>query len=428
MNKSRVLTAALGLAIATALTTGSALADPVRDFYKGKRIKMVIRSSTGGGYDLYARMLMRHMTQYIPGKPRATNVNMPGGGGIKAANYVARVAPRDGSVLTIVSQGLPMYQGLKLGDKLKADMKAFNWIGNLSTSNQILVVWHTSPIKSLADAKKRKINIGTTGAGSISTQLPAVYNNVLGTKFNIIFGYFSGSEINFAMERGEVEGRGTNTWASWRSATPRLVKDKLIRPLIQVGLKKEPELPNVPLLRDLATNADDKAVLEYVSKGVAVGRPIAVAQGVPMVRVKALRLAFDRTLVDAGFKAEAKKQRAEIAPMSGVAMQKLINDLVDAPQKLRDMVIAAIDPQKAKASKRVAEIVKVKAVIDSVQKKGKSIMFKAAGKATKARIHKRRTKIKIAGKKAKRGALKAGMNCTIAYESASALARKITCK
>ena len=305
MNKSRVLAAALGLAIAAALAPGSALADPVRDFYKGKRIKMVIRSSTGGGYDLYARMLMRHMTQYIPGKPRAINVNMPGGGGIKAANYVAMVAPRDGSVLTIVSQGLPMYQGLKLGNKLKADMKAFNWIGNLSTSNQILVVWRTSPIKSLADARKRKINIGTTGAGSISTQLPAVYNNVLGTKFNIIFGYFSGSEINFAMERGEVEGRGTNTWASWRSATPRLVKDKLIRPLIQVGLKKEPELPNVPLLRDLATNADEKAVLEYVSNAVAVGRPIAVAQG----RVKALRLAFDRTLVDAGFKAEAKKLR-----------------------------------------------------------------------------------------------------------------------
>jgi tripartite-type tricarboxylate transporter receptor subunit TctC len=424
--KSTVLFAGIAAAF-TGMGSTEVLSDSVADFYKGKQVKMVIRSSTGGGYDLYARMLMRHMTRHIPGKPRAVNINMPGGGGIKAANYVALVAPRDGSVLTIVSQGLPMYQGLKLGSKLKADMKAFNWIGNLSISNQILVVWHTSPIKTLEDAKKRKINVGTTGAGSISTQLPAVYNNILGTKFNIIFGYFSGGEINFAMERGEVEGRGTNTWASYNSATPRLIKEKLIRPLIQTGLKKEKDLPNVPLLRDLATNPEDKAVLEYVSKAIAVGRPIAVAQGVPMARVAALRAAFDATLEDSQFKAEAKKQRAEIAPMSGIEMQKLVSELVDAPEDLGAKVLAAIDPKRAKASKRKVKLAKVTATLDSVAKKGKAITFKNAGKAAKARVSKR-TKIKIAGKKAKRGKLKVGMNCTIAYEGEGLLAHRITCK
>ncbi len=426
MRTPSIFALALGLA-ATGAMAPEAAADAVADFYKGKTVKMVIRSTTGGGYDLYARMLMRHMTRHIPGKPRAININMPGGGGIKAANYVAQVAPRDGTVLTIVSQGLPMYQGLKLGTKLKADMKAFNWIGNLSTSNQTLVVWHTSSIKTLEDAKKRAVNIGTTGAGSISTQLPAVYNNVLGTKFNIIFGYFSGGEINFAMERGEVEGRGTNTWASWKSASTRLVKNNLIRHLIQTGLKKEPDLPDVPLLKDLATNDEERAVLDYVSKAVAVGRPIAVAQGVPMDRVTALRKAFDDTLVDPAFKAEAEKQRAEIDPMNGADMQKLVADLVDAPQGLRDKVIAAIDPKRAKATKRMVKLVKVTATLDKVAKKGRAITFKDGGKTAKARVTSR-SKIKIAGKKAKRGALKAGMSCAIAYEGDGALAHQVTCK
>jgi tripartite-type tricarboxylate transporter receptor subunit TctC len=427
MSKKSIIVSAFILAAVGTAAPQVAMADPIADFYKNKQVKMVIRSSTGGGYDLYARMLMRHMTRYIPGKPRGLNINMPGGGGIKAANYVANVAPRDGTVMSIVSQGLPMYQGLKLGSKLKADMKAFNWIGNLSISNQILVMWHSSPIKTLEDSKKRKINVGTTGAGSISTQLPAVYNNVLGTKFNIIFGYFSGGEINFAMERGEVEGRGTNTWASYKSATPRLVKNKLIRPLIQVGIKKESDLPDVPLLRDLATNPEDKAVLEYISKAVAVGRPIAVAQGVPMARVVALRKAFDATLEDAAFKAEAVKQRAEINPMSGADLQQLVTDLVDAPQALRDRVIAAIDPKRAKATKRKVKLAKVTATLDAVAKKGKAITFMNAGKPAKARVGSR-SKIKIAGKKAKRGKLKAGMNCTIAYEGEGLLAHRITCK
>lgn len=343
---------ACGLAVLVGLTATPASADAVADFYKGKQVKMIIRTASGGGYDLYARMLMRHMTQHIPGRPSAINVNMPGGGGLKAANYVARVAPRDGSVLTIVSQALPMIQGLKLTQKLQADMKAFHWIGNMSKSNQVFVVWHTSPAKTLDDLKNRTVVIGGTGAGSASVQLPAVYNNVLGTKLKIIYGYKSGTEINFAMERGELEGRGTNPWASWVSATPHLVQKKLIRPLIQVGLAKDPALPDVALLSDLGTNAEETAMLRYVSKAVAVGRPIAVAQDVPMDRVKALRAAFDATLADAGFKAEAAKQRAEIDPMSGEALQALVAELVYVKEDLRLKVLAAIDPTRAKAERR----------------------------------------------------------------------------
>lgn len=339
---------------------GGSAADPVADFYKGKQVKMIIRTASGGGYDLYARLLMRHMTRHIPGNPTAVNVNMPGGGGLKAANYVARVAPRDGTVLTIVSQALPMIQGLKLTDKLQADMKAFNWIGNMSKSNQVFVVWHTSPAKTVDDLKTRTVIIGGTGAGSASVQLPAVYNNVLGTKLKIIFGYESGSEINFAMEKGELEGRGTNPWASWVSATPRLVEKKLIRPLLQVGLKKDPALPDVALLKDLGKTPEETAVLTYVSKAVSVGRPIAVAQGVPADRVKALRVAYEATLKDPKFMSDAKKQRADIDSQSGEDLQKLVADLIDISEDARLKILAAIDEKKAAAQARQGETKKKK--------------------------------------------------------------------
>ncbi len=352
MKKASILASTLALALAPGLLSSPAAADVVADFYKGKQVKMIIRTAAGGGYDLYARLLMHHMPRHIPGNPSAVNINMPGGGGLKAANYIAKVAPRDGSVLTIVSQALPMIQGLKLTNKLQADMKAFNWIGNMSKSNQVFVVWSTSPAKTVEDLKTRTVVIGGTGAGSASVQLPAVYNNILGTKLKIIYGYESGTQINFAMEKGELEGRGTNPWASWVSATPHLVQKKLIRPLIQVGLEKDPALPDVALLMDLGKTAEEKEILTYVSKAVVVGRPIAVAQDVPADRVKALRAAFEATLKDPAFKAEAAKQRADIDPMTGEALQKLVAELVDVREDLRLKVLAAIDAKKAAAQQR----------------------------------------------------------------------------
>jgi tripartite-type tricarboxylate transporter receptor subunit TctC len=227
-------------------------------FYDGKQIRMIIRSGVGGGYDLYSRMLARHIGKHIPGNPVIVPNNMPGGGGILAANFVASVAPRDGTILTMVSQGLPTDQALGLTPSFKADLRTFNWIGNMSSSNQVTVVWHTSKTQTFEDAKKRETTIGSTGAGSVSTQLPALFNNLLGTKFKIITGYPDGREVDMAMERGEVEGRGTNPWASYKSAQPRLVKERLIRPIIQIGLEKEPDLPDVPLLLDQPVAPQDK--------------------------------------------------------------------------------------------------------------------------------------------------------------------------
>ena len=331
--------------LALALAGTPAMADPVADFYRGKQLQFVIRTAAGGDYDSYSRLLARHMTKHIPGNPNIVPINMPGGGGIVAANYIGNVAPKDGTVLTMVSQGLPVDQALGLNPSLKVDLRQFNWLGNVVNANQLLVVWHTTKVQTLEDAKKTEVKIGSSGAGSASVQLPAFYNNVLGTKFKIIVGYIGGQEIDLAMERGEVEGRGTNTYTGYLTSKPQYLSEKLITPLIQVGLAKEPELQNVPLLLDQPVKPEDKPLLDFVSKSITVGRPVATGPGVPADRVAALRKAFDDTLKDPEFIAEAKQQNAEIRPMTGEFLAKIIKDLIETPKDVRDRVKVAMEPK-----------------------------------------------------------------------------------
>jgi hypothetical protein len=210
-----------------------------------------------------------------------------------------------------------------------------------------MVTWHTSATRSLADAMRRETVIGTTQAGSIATQLPAIYNNLLGTKLKIVYGYPGGTEVNLAMERGEVEGRATNPWASYVAVDPHFISQKLIIPIIQVGMQKEPDLPNVPLLRELARTPSDQSVLDFMSKSVAVGRPIATTPGVPPERVAALRKAFDDTLKDPEFIKDAATQRAEIQPMSGAQLAQIVREIIEAAPDLRERVKAAIQPTNA---------------------------------------------------------------------------------
>jgi tripartite-type tricarboxylate transporter receptor subunit TctC len=342
-----MLRIAMAGALMLSLASGPVCADAVADFYKGKQIRFIIRAGVGGTYDLYARLLGRHMGAHIPGNPAILPVNMSGAGGIKAAMYVAELAPRDGTVLTIVSQGLAADQGLGLNPGFRADLREFNWIGNISSAGQVVVTWHTSPTKSLGDAMARTTVIGVTGAGSISVQLGAVLNNVIGTRFKLVVGYPDGNDVNLAMERGEVEGRCSSPWPSYLAATPHYVLDKLITPIVQVGLEKEPDLPNVPLLRELAKTAPERQILDFMSLAVAIGRPIATTPGVPADRVAALRKAFDETLRDPAFIADAAKERLEIRAMGGAQLADLIRQVIETPAELRERVKLAIQPKNA---------------------------------------------------------------------------------
>jgi len=338
---------AVGMTALTAIAVGTpAAADPVADFYKGRKISMIVPFGPGGAYDILARLLVRHMGRHIPGNPTFISLNMPGGGGMKGVNYVANVAPKDGSVICIVSQGIPLYQ-LRDGKGLKADMRTFNWLGNMSYSNQMMAAFHTAPIKTLEDAKKSTLIIAATGKGAIPMQLAAAYNYLIGTKLKIIYGYRGSGQMYLAMERGEVQGRATNTWAGYRSEKPQWIAEKKLNFLVQVGLEKEPDLPHVPLLQDLVKGDPEKEqIARALAMATKVGRPIAAPPGVPPERVAALRNAFDRTLVDPAFKADAERSRAEIRSMTGAELAALIDDILAMPRPLVARLNYAITARK----------------------------------------------------------------------------------
>jgi hypothetical protein len=221
-------------------------------------------------------------------------------------------------------------------------MKEFGWLGNLGAFNQILVTWHTSQTKSFADALVRTTVVGSTGAGSVSQQLPSFYNYMLGTKLKLVYGYPDPTAINLAMERGEVEANGSNIWVRYKVETPQYIADRLIIPIIQVGETKEPDLPDVPLLKDLAKKSEDRPLLEFMSASVAVGRPLATTPGVPRDRVTALIQAFDKTMQDKAFLADVESQRADVRPMGAQELSRLIGGLIDAPENIRKKIVTAI--------------------------------------------------------------------------------------
>ena len=227
----------------------------MEDFYKGKNIDLVIGYSPGGGYDLFARLVGQHLGNHIPGKPNIVPRNMPGAGSRTAVAWISNVAPKDGTVIATADQSLSVAQAM--GDKALTDMKIdiskLIYIGNPSADNNTTSMWHTSKVKTIEDAMKIRSADGRD-RGSTSSQYPRAMNALLGTKFKIILGYPGGNDINLAMERGEVEGRGSNAWASWKSTRMDWIKDKKVNIIVQIGLNKEPDLPDVPLLMDLAKN------------------------------------------------------------------------------------------------------------------------------------------------------------------------------
>ena len=332
---------AAALMLAAGAFAGPAAADPIADFYAGKRITMIIGYGTGGGYDEYARMLARFLGDHIPGKPVLVPQNMPGAGSRQAANWLYNVAPKDGSVIATLSQTTPTDQALGQPG-IQFDVRNFNWIGNMIVVNNTLAVWHTTNVKTLEDATKRPLNIGATGASSPSVLYPQASNNLLGTKFKIITGYPGGGDINVAMERGEVDGRGSNSWASWKSTKPAWLQNHLIDILFQVGLKREADLPDVPLWSELGRDAEQRQVLEVLSGDVAVGRPFLTSPGVPAERVAALRKAFDDTMADPAFLAETAKARMDINPVGGAELQDIVGKIVSPSPKVVALVKQAI--------------------------------------------------------------------------------------
>jgi tripartite-type tricarboxylate transporter receptor subunit TctC len=325
----RTFAAALPATVAFCLAGLPAHADPVADFYHGKTVNLIIGTSTGNDYDFRARLLARHLGRHIPGEPAIVPQNMPGVGGVKAANYLATIAPRDGTTLHLIMSNMMSSEAIG-APGVAFDTRKFFWIGNTTSTPNVMVAWHTSGITSIEQVKTRQLIVGAPG-GTAGVIYATVMNALLGTKLKLVTGYPGGNEVNLAMERGEIDGRASNSWASWKSTRPDWVADKKIIVLVQVGLKRAPDLPDVPLLFELAGNDSDRQVLTFLSADTAISRALVAAPDTPPERVAALRRAFDATVKDPEFLVEAEKSQMDILPMTGEDAQRIADSIVNTP-------------------------------------------------------------------------------------------------
>lgn len=330
----------LGLVV-LALAAVPARGEDVAEFYRGKRINMFIGYSAAGGYDLYARLLARFMGEHIPGKPTIVPQNMPGASSRLAANWVYNVAPKDGTVIATISQSTPLDQVLGQAG-IQFDARRFHWIGNMIVVNNVMYVTGDTGVKSIDDVKSKTVAVGATGASSPSVIYPQVSNNLFGTKFRIVSGYGGGGDIRLAIDRGELNGRGSDSWASVKATTLDWVQTGKIRILFQVGLKREPDLPDVPLWSELAKDPKQRQTIEILSNDVILGRPFVVAPEVPADRVAALRRAFDLAMKDPQLVEQANKAKMDLNPLDGATLQREVERTLSAAPEVVETVKAVL--------------------------------------------------------------------------------------
>jgi tripartite-type tricarboxylate transporter receptor subunit TctC len=319
-------------AVALAGPSPAAAQPAVEQFYKGKTIDLVIGYPPGGSNDVFARFVARHMGRFIPGNPNIVTRNMPGGGSLLAANYLFAIAPKDGSVLGIVSPTAPL--DAKLGNPAaKYQPEKFNWIGRVGAAVNPLFVWHTQPFTSWKQALTQEITLSATGAGSTVSVYPTVLNNVMKTRFKLVMGYKGSGEAMLAMERGETAGHST-AWEALKTQHPDWITGKKVRFLLQFALERHPEMADVPTAIEIAETAEQKAILRAVLNATEIGKPFLTTPGVPAERVEVLRRAFDKMAADPQFKEEFEKAKVELNPRTGEQLQKLVEELVAMPPDL----------------------------------------------------------------------------------------------
>ena len=310
-------------------------------FFTGREVKVIVGTGAGGGYDTYARLVTRFLGNHISGNPTFVIQAMPGASGIKAVNYLYSVAPKDGSVIAIFNGYMPVYQAIgQSGIQFKSE--ELSWIAAMSKVVNVLAVWYMTGVKTIEEAKTKEVILGATGASGTMAGYPALLNNTIGTKFKIVTGYEGGNQINLALERGEVQGRGAVSWSSVRSLTPDWIRDKKLVPLVQVGPKKEPDLPHVPLLTDLAQDDVQRQIFAFVSAPGLLERPFAGPPNVPADRLALLRRGFEAVANDLAFLDEAKKQDIEIDLMRGEEVQKVVAAIVATPREIIEKTSAAM--------------------------------------------------------------------------------------
>jgi len=330
-------------ALSFAAFTGSAAADPVADFYKGKSITMLVASGVGGGYDTYARVFARYAIKHIPGNPNIIAKNMPAAGGLAAASTLYNNADRDGlniGAFANVSTLDPLFGN----PGARYDSRKFGWIGSIGKLQNVCASWHTSSIKTIDDAKKREMIVAGAGAASNTAVVPRIVNEVLGTRFKVVSGYDPAGGLTLAVESGEAEGICGLSWSTMKASRPDWISGKKLNVIVQMSMERLPDLPDVPSVLDLVTDPERKRVLELILIRQETGRPFASAPDTPKERLAALRKAFDATMKDAEFLADADRNQMEIEPLTGAQIEDFLAKAYASPPDIIAKAAALVEP------------------------------------------------------------------------------------
>jgi tripartite-type tricarboxylate transporter receptor subunit TctC len=335
----------LVIALLAALPASIASAQSPADFYKGRTVELYVGYSVGGAYDLYARTIARFLGRHIPGNPTVIVKNMEGGGSLRLANWLFRVAPKDGSVLATIGRGTG-FDPILGQQGAQFDGTKFTWLGSANNETSVCVAWNaTSGISKFDDLLTKQMTVGGTSMSADTDQFPKVIDGVFGAKMKIVSGYPGGNDVVLAMERGEIQGRCGWSWSSIMSTHKAWIDEKKITVLVQLALRKHPELPNVPLIMDLAKTDEQKQVLKLIFARQTMGRPYLAPPGIPADRAAALRKAFMDTMADKDFLAEAEKEKLEITPVDGADLQNLVAEVYATPADIEKKAAALLNGQ-----------------------------------------------------------------------------------
>ncbi len=319
--------------------------ESVADFYKGKTVRIVVGIAVGSGYDVTARALQRHLGKHIPGNPTVIVQNQPGAGSMTMVNQLFAGGPFDGTAIGAPFNGLPTTPLLQ-PQGVRFDPVKMSWIGSTNRETQVTYMWHTAPVKAFTDIAKTEVVTGAQAPGTTQYDYPTLANAVFNYKFKVITGYKSSQDIHLAMERGEIHGNGATNWTTLLSLNGSWVKEKKVNVIAQWAMKKHPDLPDVPMVLDLAKTDADRAALELAIARLEYGRPFFVPPGVPHDRVQALRRAFDATMKDPEFIADSAKMNLEVDPLTGEQVQAVIERVLRTPEPIAERVRKALDPQR----------------------------------------------------------------------------------
>ncbi len=314
-----------------AFVAGPAQSQTVESFYQGKTITLVVGFTPGGGYDLNARAVARFMGNHIPGKPKVVIQNMPGAGSLAAINHLANLAAKDGTALASFSRGV-IFEPLMGNKSAQFDARNLNWIGSPSRETNVAFVRSDLPFKTFDDLKSREMIVAATGGGADTGTFPLIMNAVLGTKLKLVTGYPGAPEALLAMDRGEADGMAGLSWGFLKTVRPAWIANNTVRVLLQFGLTKAPDLPNVVSALDIASNDADRQLLELFLARLPIAWPIAAPAGVPAERIAALRHAFLETMKDPEYRADAEKQALEVDPVPGDEISAILARVYASPE------------------------------------------------------------------------------------------------